>query len=1192
MKFFQKLWCKALLLLLSILLPGYVNQLQSQVLKPPPFNRPIDVIGNKFYFIKGFPDTLIMGQFIIITEEYDKGGNWDEASKTYQHLNGIGRVQFSCQKPLVFPWAAAIWKDAVMKPVLVKVVDSVVDNNQLTVNDAALLGLKTQVGTQVELMLPHYADKAVDLSRYLTDVLAVKKPEGIRVRFTDITVKAIKQGASRGAVLAGIARYPSDPPIPEAPFRLNVAPGFQLEVSALVISPIKGSAATARLILPPSLSQDNNCEGAALDLGSIALSPKCEFYKELPDSNYGVFNVGATTLGVAGRGYVVDFSSALTYAPVAKPAAWKGVVLLKGDSKGSPVDSVISNIGYLQAPYAFTLGLVESTGLSAVFNNTAPYRYGTTQPFGYTLAFATAQVTVAASQVSGGFLRNGTAALPRSAVRQANDASITLTQMSMVIRPSMDLMGFALILPNIGLYWGDLIAAGGGERKSFGIENISREAILFFSAKPRPVFQPVSGSGKTFANPLFTVSPGVIDSFSIQGATFFNFSVLVVNAPDIPGNWRPNDPVMPWNNSPVRFMLTGNTQKWLNVMTEGVNCNIAGDIGDAPPGLKLGDPSKPLYVGIDAFQTQGFYANKTASLHSTIVLQCVESSVITCNFSSFVKEPAPVNSVLAFKEMVFTSTANNAGGKLAIGANDSLSYWGLKLVQKPGFSASGLVSVKTGQIILTAAGLSEERHFAQPFWVNWGEILANGSVGRLFFDFNSAGQQFDKFNFVHSAVALSPFDPTAKGFLRVGGMAHFPFFGGDYLHIQDIYDPTAAAAPFNSRIVKLSSQSMGSFLPTNPDIAGNWQDGLGIFNFKLAYNAVTQDGFIGNGKSALRNLLGGDIGSTLDMNSRGTCMRIGSNLMDQRSIALGPVANISNITRIWGCACVKDDAIENLVVGGEVTNAANVSVAARVGSYLSAIMQVTPAQAKITIDGEAYMSLALSLDAVVNGHMQLTMNTAEGFLEGEVQGKLRVAEGAVLVGSSLEAEGQVNWHLGADFQELQGMVSLSVMHTGGGTGVGAGFYIGHNAPKSRAWVLIGNDPRFNLNTAALPDNLTGVYGSIHIHQGVNLYVVSGDYDLYLGLGAFVLTPGAATQLGGVLPAIGLPYVVGNLGGRIHGDILGGLVSAGAYFDMQVIGPYPFSFEGTVGLEGCVLWVFCGSVDVSVGLNSSQGFYIR
>jgi hypothetical protein len=36
----------------------------------------------------------------------------------------------------------------------------------------------------------------------------------------------------------------------------------------------------------------------------------------------------------------------------------------------------------------------------------------------------------------------------------------------------------------------------------------------------------------------------------------------------------------------------------------------------------------------------------------------------------------------------------------------------------------------------------------------------------------------------------------------------------------------------------------------------------------------------------------------------------------------------------------------------------------------------------------------------------------------------------------------------------------------------------------------------------------------------------------------------------------------------------------------------YGFEGTVGLEACVLWVICGSVDLSIGLNSAEGFYIR
>jgi hypothetical protein len=187
-----------------------------------------------------------------------------------------------------------------------------------------------------------------------------------------------------------------------------------------------------------------------------------------------------------------------------------------------------------------------------------------------------------------------------------------------------------------------------------------------------------------------------------------------------------------------------------------------------------------------------------------------------------------------------------------------------------------------------------------------------------------------------------------------------------------------------------------------------------------------------------------------------------------------------------------------------------------------------------------------------------------------------------------------------DFVEMQGMIGLKMMASAGIPGLGAGagmgitgaFYIGKNAPKSRAWVLVGGDPRFSLNMTPLPDHLTGIYGSIHIEQGVNIAIISGGYEITVGLGAFVLEPSAAASLGALSPGIGLPYVVGDLGGRIHGEILGGLVSAGAYFNLSIIGPYPFGFEGKVGLEACVLWVACGSVDVTIGLNTTEGFYIR
>ena len=1153
-----------------------------------------------------YPDTLDLGAYSIVVEEYDRGGSWNKITRVYTHINGIGRVKFKCA-PIFIIWPG-IWQNAIIKPVKLKVVDNpFLRQNEISIKDAASLGLNTKPGSEVEIQMPYLNDKAIGISKYIDEIKKIKPkaPDGIRVRFTDCSVNVIKAGASRGTILSGIAKYPTEPAIPAVPFTLNISAGFQLEVSAISFSPGLNALVTASLVLPSSISQNNSCSPGRLNLGNFRISQSCEFYKEIPADSFGVFGIGNTTLSIEGKGYVVDFSSSQTYGPSGKPASWKGVTLMQGESKGTSYGKVISNIGYMLANYAFTNGIIESSGLTAIFRNVSPYGYAASQPYGYQIEFQNAIVNVASSVVSGGTISGGKIILPRTAVRQADNSEVVLVDAIMTIQPDMDLLGYSIVRPDANIYWGDLVAAGGADRKSFGVEKMDRRAWLYFSAQLLPAFNPTTLSGKKFNAPFAMVNQSVVEAYKMQGASFGNFGILVVNTANVPSPLPPNKPSSPSNTNPVWFLLNNDTS-WINVATEGVHCSVRGDIIESP-GLKLGDPSKPLYVGVKPFETlttDNSGPKGNSKRISSILLQCVESAVITCDFRSYIKMPEPVGDVYAFKEMVFTSTSNNAGGKLDLKPGDSLSYWGLQLVPKPGFSNAGLVSVKTGQIILTAAGLAETRHFAQPFWLTWGEMLANGSMGRLFFDYNSAGQQFDKFNYTHNAVALSDIDPdpAKKGFLRVGGTAFFPFFGGDYLHIIDTYTPDKFAGPFDGRTITLSNGSFGAgFLPTDFSIGGNWSEGLGIFNFNIQYAALSQDGFTGDGTSLLRNLIGGNISSTLEMSSRGTCIRIGSDLMDMRSISLGPVANISQITRIWGCVCIKNDGIENLVVGGEVTNAANVSVAARVGSYLSAILQVNPSLARITIDGEATMSIALSLDAVVNGHMQLTENFAEGFLEGEVYGKVRLAEGSpILSSSSLQAEGQLNWHLGIDFVELQGMVALKMMSSvgipglgaGAGTGISAAFYIGKNAPKSRAWVLIGGDPRFNLNMAPFPDRLTGIYGSLHVEQGINIAIISGGYEITVGLGAFQLEPAAAAALGALAPVPGLPYVVGNLGGRIHGEILGGLVSAGAYFDLQVIGPYPFGFQGTVGLEACVLWVACGSIDLTVGLNTAQGFYIE
>jgi hypothetical protein len=173
-------------------------------------------------------------------------------------------------------------------------------------------------------------------------------------------------------------------------------------------------------------------------------------------------------------------------------------------------------------------------------------------------------------------------------------------------------------------------------------------------------------------------------------------------------------------------------------------------------------------------------------------------------------------------------------------------------------------------------------------------------------------------------------------------------------------------------------------------------------------------------------------------------------------------------------------------------------------------------------------------------------------------------------------------------QYLQGRMGIYVCSWVASGGLEGGFFLGHHVPKQLAWVLQPTNPHFGVSDAILPDYLTGLFGYGQLSFGVNWYVLGGGVDLYAGMGAFSDTPPGLS--GAWSDIVGLPYVIGSCGVYVHGEILGGLVSASAWANLSLRGPIPTYFEGTFGLEGCVVWVLCASVDVTGGVNSS-GFYL-
>jgi hypothetical protein len=101
-----------------------------------------------------------------------------------------------------------------------------------------------------------------------------------------------------------------------------------------------------------------------------------------------------------------------------------------------------------------------------------------------------------------------------------------------------------------------------------------------------------------------------------------------------------------------------------------------------------------------------------------------------------------------------------------------------------------------------------------------------------------------------------------------------------------------------------------------------------------------------------------------------------------------------------------------------------------------------------------------------------------------------------------------------------------------------------------------------------------------VTNAVTYYVLSGVYQIYFVMGAFI--------------SIGDPSfaLVGNVGVRIWGEFLGGLLSASASGNLQLIAGLPSpGFHGTFSVEACALWVACVSASVSCGYNNSDSFYI-
>jgi hypothetical protein len=613
-------------------------------------------------------------------------------------------------------------------------------------------------------------------------------------------------------------------------------------------------------------------------------------------------------------------------------------------------------------------------------------------------------------------------------------------------------------------------------------------------------------------------------------------------------------------------------RSWINVIRTGIHSEVFIVLQPHKlDNIQLGPTWSERYKGNTTFNTS-FNVDYEKKQERYMKIQFVESAVWDADFRGDITLAGGINDTVAFTNMIFTSTANNAGGQLDLSTPAEMEYWGVQLVPKDSTKSAGIVCVKLGVIYLTAAGIHEPRHFEKPFFLTWGEIKASGDLGRLFFDYNNVGQQFDRFYYTPHFVALSPYSPPDSGYVHTYGSLSINFFGSKMMSISD-YKSSLTGEPFDSRIIQLRSVSHMDAGPSDLHWDRSWAGGLADLDFNMAYDSLSQDGFVGAGWT---NLLGitGNLSATINVKAEGSCFSVFEEFA--HGFGLGPVATMGSMGNIWGCGCIKGESLERIVVGGELSVSAGIgaSILARGAALVGIIFSYSPTRTMFELNGDIYIVVGIA-DVEATAFAFFVYDRGEGYVEGYLRGTLDMS--AIVAG--VYGEGELQWHFGGDYLALQGRIAIEIFLLGaGGAGVESGFFLGVNTPKEKVWVMDGISGKFGLNKTALPSHLTGFYAYFSVKMAVNFYIISGGYQVYIGMGAFI--------------DVGAFALVGNVGVKIWGSILGGLVSASAWGNLQLIAGLPSpGFEGAIGLEACVLWVVCGSVDVHCGYNNTDSFYI-
>lgn len=1119
---------------------------------------------------RDMPDTLFLGNFTLIVNRYDDKGTFDFSSNRTSGASGTAQIHFNCGLHYLIP-AFTGGLHILAQPFTV--VETVVDPaTEISLVEAQKIDPTAKPGIELDLHLSQASIDKYGLLKAKDQVIGSLQPlppkSGITVRFSEATI-APGERLTSGNILAGYASYPTAAPFPEVPAKLFVE-GFRVALDSLHITTL-GASAEAELHLPVSLIDGEGCGPAVIDLGTISISPDCQFYKAMPDSLFGPFTTDQTGMLFEGQGIIADFNKTTSPPGYGLAADWRGVILKTGQTINANFGTVVSNSGYLQAEYRFDDALVTWFGLKARFNLNAAYQFKTLVPYDYTVSLSGGYIEVDSSRVQGGKITSGQLRAPEKAVCYYNPGQqISAYFTDLNIQPDLDLAGTVNL--SQGLFWGELTNTGNEKIPFVAAPNTTLPDYAWFYLKGRPTDRFVPASDLDFDNIAFWGDiAGKLEEQNIAGLTIFNLSELTIYTPDVSGS--------PQELNFKDGVDCSLSQTWINIETLGLNGEIT--ISLSSRNEMLGDETTSFYKATEPFNTElACISQKERCFY----LRYSSSALFDSEFHGRLNLNGACKTKIPFVDLELTSTANLVGGDIDLSDGPvTLDHWQVELVETSPGDPAGALSIRTGQIILTQAGIKEDRHFAKPFKLIWGELLADGNVGELFFDYNAADQKFDGFLFTPHHVALSEYDPAAKGYLEVCGNNHFEFFGSNYLNIQDsVY--TGPNTSWGGRSIGIIEKESETCEASNLSLMKNWGNTTSIFDFLLEYDRNDQDGFLGEGDVSLPEHFVDDVTASIQLDSDGAAIGLiassGNNFM-----LMG--VDIGSAAEMWGCICIEGHSLESIMLGFtlESTQQSAFGILGGSGAMIEAKTVIKPTIATFAAAGMMYMDMGMGGNVSVDGSILLKTDLAAGSVYGDVQGEFDFSS----LCAGLEANGHVNWYLSPVTQYVQGRAGISVYGRSlGSAGLTGGIFIGNNVPKSEVWVLTDGSNHYAVDLSQFPSYITGVYGFGQVSLSLDFGIFAGGIEIYAGLGAFVNMEGI--EIVSNMPGLPLPYILSNFGVKLHGEILWGLVSASAWCNLQIMVGDPFYFQGSCGLEGCVAWVICASADVTITLNE-DGFDI-